>query len=89
VLNKVEIKTSVKMMNASLFPGDNPGFARQFPNPEADAFWENIELLKTFPITKEDVVKLGKDPETVAKFDDEYWGLGDDAYMAELDVFHQ
>lgn len=70
------------MMNATLFPGDNPSFARQFPNPEADSVWENFEILKTIPITKEDVVRLGKDPELVAKFDEEYWGLGDNAYMA-------
>lgn len=77
------------MMNASLFPGENPGFARQFPNPDAEEVWENFELLKTFPITKQDVIKLGKDPDTVARFDNEYWGLGDDAYMAQVDVFHQ
>jgi hypothetical protein len=89
VIEKVEIKTSVQMMNATLFPGQNPGFARQYPNPEADAIWDKFELLKTVPITKEDIIKLGKDPESVAKFDDPYWGLGDDAYMAQVDVFHQ
>jgi hypothetical protein len=89
VLEGVELKTSVKMMNATFFPGQNPGFARQFPNPEADAIWEKFELLRTIPITKEDVIRLGKDPEKVAKFDNEYWGLGDNAYMAQVDVFHQ
>ncbi|KAJ5037226.1 uncharacterized protein L3040_007403 [Drepanopeziza brunnea f. sp. 'multigermtubi'] len=76
-------------MNATLFPGPNPSFARQFPNPEADAWWESMEIVRTIPITKEDVIKLGKDPKTVAKFEDGHWGLGDDAYMAELDIFHQ
>lgn len=89
MLESVEIKTSVKMMNATLFPGDNPGFARQFPNPEADAIWEKFEHMRTFPISKEDVRMLGKNPEEVAKFDNEYWGVGDDAYMAQVDVFHQ
>jgi hypothetical protein len=60
VLEGVELKTSVKMMNATFFPGQNPGFARQFPNPEADAIWEKFELLRTIPITKEDVIGLEK-----------------------------
>ena len=77
------------MMNATLYPGPDPGFARQYPNEEADAMWDELELLRTIPISKDDVLKLGKDPETVAKFEDKYWGLGDDAYMAQIDVFHQ
>jgi hypothetical protein len=32
---------------------------------------------------------MGVDPSTAAKLDDEEWGLGDDAYVAALDVFHQ
>ena len=32
---------------------------------------------------------MGKDPSTVAKIDDETWGLGDDAYVTALDVYHQ
>ncbi|KAH8892313.1 hypothetical protein GQ53DRAFT_647428, partial [Thozetella sp. PMI_491] len=32
---------------------------------------------------------LGQDPSTAAKLEDEIWGLGDDAYVAVLDVFHQ
>lgn len=31
---------------------------------------------------------MGKNPDTVAKLEDEIWGLGDDAYVAALDIFH-
>lgn len=89
ILDKLDIKTSTKMMNATLYPGLNPSYARQRPNPEADAWWDELELLRTIPISREDVIKLGKDPEIVAKFEDRYWGLGGDAYMAQVDVFHQ
>ncbi|KAE8446179.1 hypothetical protein EG329_012404 [Mollisiaceae sp. DMI_Dod_QoI] len=89
ILDKLNIPTSVKMMNATLYPGPTPSYARQHPNPEADAWWDELELLRTIPITRKEVLKLGKDPEIVAKFEDAYWGLGDDAYMAQVDVFHQ
>lgn len=32
---------------------------------------------------------MGVDPSTAAKLDDSIWGLGDDAYVAAMDIFHQ
>lgn len=77
------------MINGTLFAPDNPSIGRQFPNPEADTLWDEFALTRTIVISAEDVRKLGKDPETVAKFEDDYWHLGENAYMAQLDVFHQ
>ncbi|KAH6648691.1 hypothetical protein BKA67DRAFT_594163 [Truncatella angustata] len=34
-------------------------------------------------------MKLGKDPSTAVKLEDDIWGLGDDAYGAVFDVYHQ
>ncbi|KAG6122805.1 hypothetical protein E4U12_000859 [Claviceps purpurea] len=70
-------------------PAGKLSIARQFPNPAADAIWtQDIELIRPIPVTREQIIKMGKDPDTVAKLEDDVWGLGDDAYVATLDVFH-
>ncbi|KAG6130764.1 hypothetical protein E4U12_004062 [Claviceps purpurea] len=70
-------------------PAGKLSIARQFPNPAADAIWtQDIELIRPIPVTREQIIKMGKDPDTVAKLEDNVWGLGDDAYVATLDVFH-
>ncbi|EHK99530.1 hypothetical protein M7I_4600 [Glarea lozoyensis 74030] len=89
ILNDITIPTFPYTMNGSLFADNNPGLARQDPSPEVDDVWKEFDKTRTLVISREDVVKLGKDPELVAKFEDEYWGFGDDAYMAQMDVFHQ
>ena len=38
-------------------------------------------------ISADDVVRLGKDPSTTAKWPED-WGFGSDAHIAELDVLH-
>ena len=76
-------------LNGTLWPPENPSWSRLEPGPEADAAWEVWEPFIAFPITRQDVIRLGKDPDTVARFDEEYWGLGPDAYPAALDVIHE
>ncbi|KAH7389133.1 hypothetical protein BKA64DRAFT_130575 [Cadophora sp. MPI-SDFR-AT-0126] len=90
VLEKLNIQTLVKQTDGSLFESPNPSPHRNArkPDPAVDAAWESIDNIRTFPITAEEARKLGKDPELVAKFPEEY-GLGPEAYVAELDIFHQ
>lgn len=57
-------------------------------NNTVDAAWEELEAIRVFPITESQLRKLGKDPEVSVRFPPEY-GLGEDAYMAQLDMFHQ
>jgi len=40
-------------------------------------------------VTAAQLRAMGVDPSTAAKLDDETWGLGDDAYITALDVYHQ
>ena len=59
------------------------------PNPQADAVWEEWELMRVLPVTRDQISRMGKDYSTVAKLEDDIWGLGDDAYASVLDVYHQ
>lgn len=77
-------------MDGSLFETAQPSRFRNSikPSDAVNKVWDDLELIWTFPITAEDVRRLGKDPEVTSKFPPEY-GLGDDAYVAQLDIFHQ
>lgn len=76
-------------VNGTLFaPRENPSIARQMPNPEADAIWQEWELTRVVPVTAAQIRDMGKDPSTAAKLEDEDWGLGDDAYAAIFDTYH-
>jgi len=90
VLDKVDIAVSVIESDDSLFESPNPNRFRNAkkPDPKVHAAWEEFDTIRTFPITADDVRKLGKDPELTVKYPEEY-GLGPDAYVAQLDIFHQ
>ncbi|KAG5979808.1 hypothetical protein E4U55_004745 [Claviceps digitariae] len=60
---------------------------RQPPSAEVDAAWESITNQLPHAIRREDVLRLGKDPDRTAKWPPE-WGFGNDAYIAELDIVH-
>lgn len=68
---------------------DSPSIARAMPNPASDALWEEIELARVIPVTRAQIMKMGKDPSTVTKLEDDVWGLGDDSYAATFDLYHQ
>ena len=89
VVEDIELPFHDTQFNGSLFPGKNPSVWRMKPGQQLDAAFEPMEKIKVFPITKEQVIKLGKDPSTVAMFDDSYWHMGDNAYMGSLDAQHQ
>ena len=76
------------MMNGTLFATPEVSIARQEPGPENDAAWHVYEQVLTHVVTRDEIIKLGKDPDTIARIDDEYWGLGPDAYMVQMDVMH-
>jgi hypothetical protein len=77
-------------VDGSLFVSPHPSPYRNSlkPSEDVDKAWEYLEWIRTFPITADDIVGIGKDPRTAVKFPPDY-GFGDDAYVAMLDIFHQ
>ncbi|KAL4807362.1 hypothetical protein BDV18DRAFT_151968 [Aspergillus unguis] len=89
VLDDIEMPRHDAMLNGTLFALPEYSIAREEPGPESDEHWHQFEKVLTHIVSREDIIKLGKDPDTVSRFDDEYWGFGDDAYMVQLDIMHQ
>ncbi|KAH1635131.1 hypothetical protein KXW39_002055 [Aspergillus fumigatus] len=79
----------IRDKDGTLFAKPEVSIAREEPGAENDAAWGQYEKILTHVVTRDQILKLGKDPETVARFDNDYWGMGDDAYMVQMDVMHQ
>lgn len=78
------------VLNGSLWIGDNPSVWRGSPeSAETNGAWESFERVKPIALTKAQILAMGKDPATASKFNDDYWHMGDDAYVGALDIFHQ
>ena len=90
VLDEIEIPLIDSQVEGKLFPRNDGTdlLGRMAPGAEANAAWEDFEIQRPFAITAEQVRRLGKDPAKTVKYPADY-GIGDDAYMAGLDVFHQ
>lgn len=73
-------------MRGEFAPNDD--VFRQPPSPEVDAAWHNISWYGQSHVRREDIVRIGKDPETAVKFPPEF-GFGDDAYAIETDLVHK
>jgi hypothetical protein len=88
ILDDIEIPRYTTTLNGTLFALPEVSVAREEPSADNDVAWAQYEKVLTHVVTREQIIKLGKDPRTVARFNDEYWGMGDDAYMVQLDVMH-
>ncbi|KAI0132885.1 hypothetical protein BJ170DRAFT_575912 [Xylariales sp. AK1849] len=84
----IRLESQVKKINGTFWPPENPSIARQI-NDETESQWREYEANRIIPVTAAQLQAMGVDPSTAAKLDDEVWGLGDDAYVAALDVYHQ
>ncbi|KAI1452641.1 hypothetical protein F4805DRAFT_470695 [Annulohypoxylon moriforme] len=90
VFDRVDLEMNPRVVQGTLFPAkDGASIARELPNPIADELWDEWELSRFYPLTRDDIIRMGKDPSTVTKLEDSEWGLGDDAYLGAFDVYHQ
>ncbi|KAI1415852.1 hypothetical protein F5Y13DRAFT_186706 [Hypoxylon sp. FL1857] len=90
VFDRLDLEMKPRMVQGTLFPAkEGASIARELPNAAADELWEEWELSRFYPLTRDDVVRMGKDPSTIPKLEDTEWGLGEDAYLGAFDVYHQ
>ncbi|KAL9611120.1 MAG: hypothetical protein Q9167_004224 [Letrouitia subvulpina] len=87
IFDRIDIPVSTIQFNGS-FINQPHTIYRDDPSPLVDAAWDRISLVDTIAVSRADVLRLGKDPTIAAKYPADY-GLGPDAYVAEIDVFHQ
>lgn len=88
ILDQLHIPLSTVRRNGSLLPNHPPSIYRQDPSDEVDKAWNRLANINPIPISGQDVRNIGYDPRQVAEWPAVY-GLGDDAYVARLDVFHE
>ena len=62
----------------------------QDPSSEVDAAWDYIsaEAGQVITISSREAKRLGRDPGVITKAPRD-WELGDDAYLAQVDAFHE
>jgi len=89
ILDDMEIPIVDQQVQGELFPGPNPLIGRMEPSPATDALWQDFEIQPSVVLSREQIIKMGKDPEKTAKYPDEDFGFGNEAYMAGMDIFHQ
>lgn len=90
LLDRLEVSLTDRMSYAQY--GDSlkimlgePGIWRKPPSPEVDAAWTRITPEHIWPVTREDIVRMLKDPEVVPKLPPQY---GPDAYVGKALAFH-
>ncbi|KAL8940753.1 MAG: hypothetical protein Q9216_002633 [Gyalolechia sp. 2 TL-2023] len=89
IFNNIEVELHDVQLNGTLWPPKYPSFSPLEPGPSTDAIWESFEPLNVFPISRADIIGLGKDPNTAVHFPNDIFGLGEDAYMAGYDSLHK
>ncbi|KAI1844709.1 hypothetical protein JX266_009165 [Neoarthrinium moseri] len=88
ILRDMDMKISSQTFNGAL--RDNTTIWRKPPSREVDAAWDflSAEDMQLITVSADDILLAGKDPSRSVKAPAS-WGFGDDAYIAQVEVFHQ
>ncbi|KAK8094989.1 hypothetical protein PG997_001674 [Apiospora hydei] len=88
IFDEVDLKLQYQKFNGRIH--DNISIYRQDPSPEVDAAWDRLsaEGIEIITVDEDAVVLSGKTPGLSVKAPLS-WGRGDQAYVAQVDVFHQ
>lgn len=62
ILDRLDLNPVITKINGTFKTPANPPFSRQMPNPVADEVWDEILIDRFIPISRAEIVKLGKDP---------------------------
>ncbi|KAF2170713.1 hypothetical protein M409DRAFT_19527 [Zasmidium cellare ATCC 36951] len=88
VFEDTAIRLQTTHLNGSLYQGSSVW--HDLPSdPVAEEAWDQFEHIRTTSLTSAQLLAMGKEPSTVAKYEDKIWHMGDDAYVGTLDFFHQ
>ena len=63
--------------------------AKGLETPKRSRSWNAFQFVEPFPVTRDDIIALGKDPNSVAQYPNKDSGLGEEAYIASLDILHK
>lgn len=88
LLDIVDMNVTTKTFNGAL--RDDTSIWRMPPSPEVDAAWDYLsaEDMQFITVSSDGVRRSGKNPATAVKAPLS-WGIGEDAYVAQVEVFHQ
>ncbi|KAI9146894.1 Oxidase ustYa [Paramyrothecium foliicola] len=88
LLDEIDISLHSQRFNGRIH--DNTSIFRQDPSPEVDAAWDRLtaEGIEIITVSEDAVILSGKTPGLSIKAPDS-WGRGPQAYVAQVDVFHQ
>ncbi|KZL80888.1 tat pathway signal sequence protein [Colletotrichum incanum] len=86
LLDAVDIPLSTAVINVSALEVMRSVYTG-LPNRDMDAAWDLLGNLDPVAITADEVIALGKNPSTAARWPDRF-GLGPDAYIAAPNAMH-
>ncbi|KAM7207203.1 protein of unknown function (DUF3328) domain containing protein, partial [Naviculisporaceae sp. PSN 640] len=88
----LDLNLQIKQINGTFFPPkQSPSIARLLPNPESDAVWDQYDTVRPVPLTKADLLLMGKDPSTAVRLSPaDFPSLKSETvyYPGSLDVMH-